>query len=129
MPIKQKEIITIGEVIFQITPIENNAIEIYNISKEISSDSRQIFLPSENKIVTIGRGTKCNFVFNKDKSFSRIHTTFKYDDNNQEWSINDGTEGKPSTNGTWVFCTHSFPIVDGMECQILSSLVKFTFQK
>ena len=55
LPLKQKEIITAGNVIFQITPVEENKIEIANLSKKDSSNNlKQIFDPNENKEVTIG---------------------------------------------------------------------------
>ena len=67
-----------------------------------------------------------NFAFPKDKSFSRHQTTFSYDDNNKEWTILDGMKDKSSTNGTWVFGTHSFQIKDQLIVEILSSKIKFS---
>lgn len=132
LPIKQKEILSISDTIFQITPLENQCLEIINLSKKenaTTSPSTQIFNPNVTQLVTIGRGNNCNFIFNKDKSFSRVNTSFVYEEDNKEWTINDGTINKKSTNGSWVFATHSFPIVENMECQILSNLVRFTFEK
>ena len=79
--------------------------------------------------MTIGRGADCNFSFEKDKSFSRIQTSFLYDENTKEWTIIDGSKTKSSTNGTWVFGTHSFEIKDQMIAEILTSKVKFKFLK
>ncbi len=127
LPLKQKEIITAGNVIFQITPVEENKIEIANLSKKDSSNNlKQVFDPNENKEVTIGRDKNCNFAFPKDKSFSRHQTTFSYDDNSKEWTILDGMKDKGSTNGTWVFGTHSFQIKDQLIVEILSSKIKFS---
>ena len=130
LPLKQKEIISAGNVIFQITPIEDNKLEIVNVSrKELNPEPKQIFDPSTTKEVLIGREKNCNFAFPKDKSFSRKQTTFEYDEENKEWVIIDGTKNKPSTNGTWVFGTHSFEIKDEMTVEILTSKVKFNFEK
>ena len=126
LPLKQKEIFSAGNVIFEISPIENNKFEICNLSQ---NDSKQIFDPNNIKEVTIGRDKKCNFSFPKDKSFSRCQTTISYDERNHIWIINDGSKTKSSTNGTWVFGTHSFPIVDQLTIEILTSKLIFTVRR
>jgi hypothetical protein len=126
LPLKQKEIISTGNAIFEITPIENNKIEVCNLSQ---IDSKKIFDPNNIKEVTIGRDKKCTFSFPKDKSFSRCQTTFSFDDNKKEWIIIDGSKTKSSTNGTWVFGTHSFPIVDQLTIEILTSKIIFTVRR
>ena len=126
LPLKQKEIISAGNIIFQIIPIENNKIEIINLSKkDLNEESKKIFDPNNIKEVTIGRDKNSNFAFPKDKSFSRHQTTFSFDDNNKEWIIIDGNNNKCSTNGTWVFATHSFIIKDQLIVEILNSKIKF----
>jgi len=63
LPLKQKEIISAGNVIFQVTPIENNQIEITNISrKEDSIEHKQIFDCDINRDITIGRDKNCDIV-------------------------------------------------------------------
>ena len=125
LTLKQKEIISAGNVIFQISPLENNKIEIVNLSKKDSSNEKKIFDPNEIKEITIGRDKSSNFAFPKDKSFSRHQTTFSFDDNKKEWIIIDGNKNKCSTNGTWVFGTHSFLIKDQLVVEILNSKIKF----
>ena len=118
--LKQKEIISAGNIIFQISPIENNNLEIVNLSKQsLSMIPKQTFDASSKKEVTIGRNKDCDFSFPNNKSFSRTQTTFEYDEENQEWIIIDGSRTKSSTNGTWVFCSHSFPIKDKMLFEVL----------
>ena len=127
LPIKQKEIISAGNVIFQVTPIENNQIEITNISrKEDSIEHKQIFDCDINRDITIGRDKNCDFSFVKDKSFSRIQTSFSFDKKHKYWVISDGSKFKSSTNGTWVFGIHSFEIMDEMLVEILTSKIKFS---
>lgn len=58
---------------------------------------------NSQEIVTIGRDSKCNINFNGDKAFSKIQTTFTYDKDLKVWTIKDGSQDKPSTNGTWYF--------------------------
>lgn len=125
LPLKQKEIISAGNIIFQVSPIENNNLEVVNLSKQnLSVSPKQTFDASSKKEVTIGRNKECDFAFPNNKSFSRIQTTFEFDEENQEWVIIDGSRTKSSTNGTWVFCTHSFPIKNKMIVEILNNRVQ-----
>lgn len=130
LQLKQKEIISAGNLLFEVTPIDDGCLQIINLSKKDSSqENKKLFDPTKVQEVTIGRGADCNFSFAKDKSFSRIQTSFLYDENTKEWTIIDGSKTKSSTNGTWVFGTHSFEIKDQMIAEILTSKVKFKFLK
>jgi hypothetical protein len=124
--LKQKEIISAGNIIFQVSPIENNCLEIINLTNKKAINNKQIFPGIHNKIVTIGRHKDCDFFFPKDKSFSRYQTTFQYDETKKEWSVIDGKDNKGSTNGTWIFGTHSFLIKKEMIVEILNSKIKIT---
>ena len=125
LPIKQKEVISAGNIFFQVTPLENNNLEIVNLSKQnLSVIPKQTYDASSKKEVTIGRNKDCDFSFPSNKSFSRVQTTFEFDEENQEWVIIDGSRTKSSTNGTWVFCTHSFPVKDKMIFEVLSKRVQ-----
>ena len=127
IPLKQKEIISAGNIIFQVSPIENNNLEIVNLSKQnLSNTPKQTFDASSKKEVTIGRNKDCDFSFPNNKSFSRIQTTFEYDEENQEWIIIDGSRTKSSTNGTWVFCSHSFHIKNKMTIEVLNNRLQIT---
>ena len=119
-PLKQKEIISAGSVIFQVNPIINsNELEIIDLTYKKNS---KIFDGNKQKLVTIGRHKECDFSFPRDKSFSRYQTSFEYDENKKEWSIIDGKD-KDSTNGTWIFGTHSFLIKDEMTIEVLNSKI------
>ena len=127
LPLKQKEIISAGNIIFQVSPIENNNLEVVNLSKQnLSVSPKQTFDASSKKEVTIGRNKECDFAFPNNKSFSRIQTTFEFDEENQEWVIIDGSKTKSSTNGTWVFCTHSFPIKNKMIVEVLNNRIQIS---
>ena len=117
--IKQKEIISAGSIIFQVNPINSNELEIINLTNK---KNIKIFDGTKQKLVTIGRHKECDFSFPKDKSFSRYQTCFEYDENTKEWSIIDGKD-KDSTNGTWIFGTHSFLIKDEMIIEVLNSKI------
>ena len=129
LPLKQKEIFSAGNIVFQVTPIENNKIEVLNLSKKNEEEEqKKIFDPNEIKEISIGRDKKCDFSFPKDKSFSRIQTTFLFDDDKKEWIIIDGSKTKSSTNGTWIFGTHSFEIKDQLMVEILNSKIIFSLR-
>jgi len=125
LALKQKELISAGSIIFQISPVGNNNLEIINLSgKRRSPNYKQTFDGNNKKVVTIGRHKECDFFFPKDKSFSRYQTSFEFDENKKEWSIIDGKDNKGSTNGTWIFGTHSFLIKKEMIVEILNSKIK-----
>ena len=126
LKLKQKELISAGDTIFQITPVNDENLEIMHLSRKKALDGihKKLFNGKKNKIVTLGRSKDCDFSFPKDKSFSRFQTTFEYDDIKKEWSIIDGKEKKSSTNGTWIFGTHSFIIKNEMIVEILNSKIK-----
>jgi len=127
LPLKQKEIISAGNIFFQVTPVENNHLEIVNLSRQsLSPVPKQTFDASSKKEVTIGRNKDCDFSFPNNKSFSRTQTTFEYDEENQEWIIIDGNRTKSSTNGTWVFCTHSFVIKDKMIVEVMNNIIQIS---
>ena len=130
LPLRQQEIISAGNIVFQINLLTNNKIEIINLSSPDSSlDNKKIFDPNDIKIITIGRDKNSTFSFPKDKSISRNQTSFYFDDEKKEWSIFDGNKNKSSTNGTWVFGTHSFIIKNQMIIEILNSKLKFLIKE
>ena len=125
LPLKQKEIFNAGNIIFQANPLENNNLEISNLSKkELSMIPTQTFNASSKKEITIGRNKNCDFAFPGNKSFSRIQTTFEFDEEKKQWIIFDGSKTKSSTNGTRVFGSHSFPIKDKMIFEIFNNRIQ-----
>lgn len=125
--IKQKELIFAGNVLFQVSPIDKYNLEIVNLlNKDVSSVQKQTFDASSKKEVTIGRSKACDFAFPGNKSFSRIQTTFEYDEENKEWTIIDGSKIKSSTNGTWILCTHSFQIKNVTIIEIMNHRLQIT---
>ena len=130
IPIKSKEIISAGNSIFQLSLVKNKNLEIINLSiREQGECPKTVFDQTKEKQITIGRDKQCTLSYPKDKSFSRIQTTIQFEDDLNEWVIYDGNIDRGSTNGTWVFGIHSFPIKDGMIAEILTTKVKFSVMK
>ena len=121
--LKRKELISAGNIIFQVTPKDNNCLEIVNLTNRKHSNNRKIFDGFVQKKITIGRHKDCDFFFPKDKSFSRYQTTFEFNEEKKEWSVLDGKDNKGSTNGTWIFGIHSFLIKNEMIVEILNSKI------
>ena len=123
--IKQKELISAGDTIFQITPLYDNFLEIIHLERKKTNNinKKKILKEKKNKMVILGRSKDSDFSFPKDKLFSRIQTTFEFDDIKKEWTVIDGKENKCSTNGTWIFGTHSFLIKKEMMVEILNSKI------
>ena len=121
--LKRKELISAGNIIFQVTPKDNNCLEIVNLTNRKHSNNRKIFDGFVQKKITIGRHKDCDFFFPKDKSFSRYQTTFEFNEEQKEWSVLDGKDNKGSTNGTWIFGIHSFLIKNEMIVEILNSKI------
>ena len=125
--LNKKELIFTGNVIFQVTPLKDNCLEIINLSKKNFNNCNRYVVDGFNKkTITIGRNKDCDFSFPKDKSFSRFQTTLEFDEEIKKWSIIDGYKDKDSTNGTWLFGTHSFKIKNEMIVEILNSQIKIT---
>lgn len=128
LALKGKELISAGDTIFQITPLDNSNLEIIHLSKKksINNMNKKIFNGTKKKIVTLGRSKDCDFSFPRDKSFSRFQTSFEFNEDKKQWTIIDGKDNKSSTNGTWVFGTHSFLIQKEMIVEILNSKIKIS---
>ena len=122
--LKRKELISAGNIIFQVSPKDNNCLEIINLTSKKHINKKQTFDGFNKKRVTIGRHKDCDFFFPKDKSFSRYQTTFEFDEEKKEWNVIDGKDNKASTNGTWIFGIHSFLIKNEMIVEILNSKIK-----
>ena len=138
LQLRRKEFLVIGNSIFQITPLEDDNIEI-NILAGFPNmgdgkntapqgvEVKRLFNKNDINEITIGRDPKCTYSFKTDNSFSRIQTTIAYENN--KWIVRDGTKLKPSKNGTWLFGLHSFPIKNDLVVEILSTTIRFRLKE
>ena len=128
--------IVIGDYYFQINSINFSKIEIQNLgcNEHNSTESfnnfnikKYTFDSNEYKNITIGREKNCSISFEGNKSFSRIHTTFIYDDLIKKWKMKDGTVNQSSTNGTWIFAVHTYEIKNNFSFRVGESKLKISY--
>ena len=107
--------------IFSFTDTDyNNNLHLKIFSKE-KNYAPMNFLPTKSKI-KIGRSLNCEIII-EDIQLSRIHCTIEYK-NNLGWIIRDGynnkenveesSDNKGSTNGTWIYTLEDTAIYEGM---------------
>ncbi len=70
------------------------------------------YFPPMNKNIIIGRYSLADIHLN-DKLISKIHCVVNYTEKDG-WTIFDGHEDKPSTNGTWLYLSENVEIYDKM---------------
>jgi hypothetical protein len=66
--------------------------------------------------IIMGRTPECDIQIN-DKLLSKFqaHISVEYlDDGSYRWVLHDGNNGKPSTNGTWLYINEDMLIYEGM---------------
>ncbi len=111
------------------TPLQEGGLEIQNLgtsNKESEGPIRYSFDKHEYKTVTVGRDSKCSISYPNDKSFSKVQATFIQDSENKIWKLKDGTSDKTSTNGSWVYATHSYEVVDKTVFQFGNSRMRIS---
>jgi hypothetical protein len=77
----------------------------------------------EHKIVKIGRN-KDNDILLENYAYSRVHTSFFFNQNQQCWYVQDGYESKTSTNGTWIYLDSPWKIEDDVSFRVGSNFLK-----
>lgn len=77
---------------------------------------------ADDKIIKLGRMTDCEIKFDGN-NLSRYQLTIEYKQD-KGWVIIDGYNGKPSTNGTWLYVEGFYEITDNMTVKIGQTLFK-----
>mmetsp|Transcript_27005 Transcript_27005/g.23891 ORF Transcript_27005/g.23891 Transcript_27005/m.23891 type:complete len:129 (+) Transcript_27005:720-1106(+) len=81
---------------------------------------------NDDKQVKIGRMHDCQIKF-EGNSLSRYQCTLE--NINGNWYVNDGAEGKVSTNGTWLFVEDFFEIQDNSVIKVGQTLFRCVILK
>lgn len=152
--LKKTETITLGTIIFEIKTDKNNiTITKLETEGQTQLKEVLKFYSDKTKEITIGRDRNCT-IFVNNKSLSRVNLTIKFiklplkeilnfdasnsskiysqlldSDINENslirfWLLMDGTINKPSTNGVWLFNSHSYQIYDGFTVRLGKSMFK-----
>ena len=80
----------------------------------------------ELQTVRIGRMQDCDVKFD-GTSLSRYQTSIEFE--NGEWYVSDGYNGKPSTNGTWIFAEDFFELDDNSIIKIGNTLFQAIYSQ
>ena len=70
-----------------------------------------VICQNDQQELVIGRSPNCDIRID-DQLISKMQSTIKCEDGN--WILEDGRDGKESTNGTWYYLNQEQPISDGM---------------
>jgi len=72
------------------------------------------YKPEVGKKIVIGRTPDCEIRIN-DKLLSKNQAMIGFsEEENGQWILSDGCNGKPSTNGTWLYLNENFIMHPGM---------------
>ena len=92
--------------------------------QEISSSPVDSLDQSHKPIkILIGRSELCHIQI-KDKMLSRVQCTITFNPDRKCWQIQDGYNGRRSTNGIWWYLKESQPIVEGMKLKANQTIFK-----
>lgn len=79
-----------------------------------------------NKNIQIGRYYLADIQIN-DKLLSKIHCVINYCEKDG-WTLMDGHQDKPSTNGTWLYLNEDYEIYDKMLFKTNQSILQCNFK-
>ncbi|MCQ2819323.1 MAG: FHA domain-containing protein [archaeon] len=122
MKIDKKYLISLGESHFSVD-ISDEKLQTLQIdlTSEMDGSKRFVFNKNNNKI-TIGRGKKCDIILHQ-LSYSRVQTSFVFNNEENCWYMYDGNLGKGSTNGTWIFLNWPLKIENNLIFRVGQSLL------
>jgi hypothetical protein len=135
MKLKKKQYFQIGQTVFHIIPNpfkknDNNEVSllkvvIHNETNQIGKINPTEYLFQKDKSpVTIGRKQTCSIPI-ESTLLSKIHCSVIFNTTTNCWEIMDGSEGKPSTNGTWIWVNSKYELNEEVTLvKIRSSVIK-----
>ena len=122
-PISQKYKFSLGEVHFSVQPKPGGALELEMNMEDGEIESHLFGIAKE--MVKIGRSKDCDIIL-KSLAYSRIQSCFYYKEEENIWYIQDGFDGKPSMNGTWLFINFPFEINNNIKLRDGKNLLELT---
>ena len=107
LPILRKYYISLGKVNFSIETKENNNLEL---KFYFENNQKELYIfNTEKNLIKIGRSKICDVIL-KSVEYSRIQTSFYFNEKNKTWYIKDGFGNNQSMNGTWIFINFPWEI-------------------
>jgi hypothetical protein len=111
----------LNDCYFQIKPYSDKLEIIQLANKHMNKNLTYVFYLKYTKEVKIGRDKSCEICLNWDKSYSKVQCSLQWDDFMSMWKIIDGSSKGSSRNGSWIFASRSFEIVDGTIFRVANS--------
>lgn len=119
--LKDNQLINMGEsyIVTNLVEIENAdnesfvqlKLKVFSVNK---ADTPDLYSCSnKNQLMVIGRSPNCDIRI-EDELLSKMQSTIYFDQNAEAWVIEDGYQGKSSTNGTWLYLNEEVKIRSGM---------------
>lgn len=140
--LNRKELVALGDIVVEIES-KGKSLKIKKVSAKQEDMLEYEFNSDQEQQITIGRSKDCTICF-KSNSLSKYNLTISYRKNTikdmkacnasncarlvrqfnesdlgentviRYWEITDGSYQKPSTNGVWIFATHSYELYEGV---------------
>lgn len=144
--LNKKELFALGDIVLEIES-KGKILKIKKISAKKEDILEYEFSSDKEQLITIGRSKDCTICF-KSNSISKCNLTITYKKTTikelklcnasnctklvrqfnesdlvestivRYWEIHDGKLDKPSTNGVWIFATHSYEVYEGLVIKI-----------
>lgn len=142
----KKELIALGDIVIEIES-KGKLLKIKKVAAKQEDVTEYEYNADHTQLITIGRSKDCTICF-KSNSLSKFNLSICYrkstikdmqvcNASNCEklmrhftesdlrdstvvryWEIIDGKILKPSTNGVWIFSTHSYELYDGLVVKV-----------
>lgn len=119
----------LNDCYFQIKPFKDRLEIVHLANRYIQKNLPYTFYTKFTKEVKIGREQTCDICLSWDKSYSKFQCTLQWDEFLEQWKITDGGPKGPSRNGSWIFASRSFEIIEGTVFRVANSKILINMLK
>jgi predicted component of type VI protein secretion system len=89
------------------------------------STGEVFYFKPDSDVIKIGRSTNCEVAI-EDAVLSKLQAHIRYNPEKECWILEDGSNGKRSLNGTWLYLNDDFEIYNGMTFKANQTLFQAT---